>query len=301
MVGEPLPEFSSDDPNADPQAAREKCWQRKIVRVDLPRQIPLPVRQHPYLVLTNGMDDPLLELTLQLSNNELMSAAIDGLDGTGSAPHRIGGWLQSGATPEQFSAELVSIFRVNTARFTTAKYFRAADRRVLALLRHVAGDAKVIRQVASLNRWIYLDMQGALSQLVQIDEELQALRLTCSEWDRMQRGEAIHRTSAQWLGEILRTTPQPRPSRPTSELYGPLEHAVDEALRASRKMPERFTAVRDQSAYAVLSMLHPGFEQRPAVIEILERHAPSDEPADPMRFLVPQLVKILDPANSRLA
>jgi hypothetical protein len=299
IVGEPLPDLSLADQNADPQATREGYWQRQIERIALPHPISLSLHQHPYLVLTHGVDDPLLQLTNQLANKEWLCANAHGLDGSGSAAHRIGGWLKSRATPERLAAELARIFRVNTARFTRAKYFRVADRRVLGLLRHVVGDTNVMKQFDCVSRWIYLDIQGSLAQLVRKDEELQRLRLTCAEWDRMQRSEEINRTSAQWLGELARTESAAGLGKHTSQLYGSLEQAVDQAVGASRKYPQRFTSISDHTAFAALSLLHPGFERHPAAIAVLEQQSEPEPSAEPMRFMVPQLIKALNEANFR--
>lgn len=122
MVGEPLLLDLADGYWGDPQTQREAAWQRQVERIALSPRVPLALHQHPYLVQLQGIDDPLLELTLDLAHAEQSDAMKDGLDGEGTAAHRIGGWLQSSMHPDQLAKQMAEMFRVSTEAHTKATY-----------------------------------------------------------------------------------------------------------------------------------------------------------------------------------
>ncbi|KQV82262.1 hypothetical protein ASD15_09415 [Massilia sp. Root351] len=280
MAGEPLSGMGAPGTAAEAQALREQAWDREIAPVPLAGTIALPPRQHPYLVQLRGADDPLLEATLELAEEERLAAQSKGLDGEGRAVHRIGGWLQSSMHFEQLGARLSALCRVNTDAYTKATYLRLADRRALDLLCHVAGEHRVASQLGRVQSWTYLDAFGALRRLRSPGELPQPLRLDAAEWRRMEGGEMLHRTIAQWLGELSRkdgATPR--------ELYPAAGGAVSEAASAARKWPHRFQNSSDQVVWATLSLLHPELARLPGVQALLDDQGTQDEPPEPLRYL----------------
>lgn len=282
MVGEPA---MVDAPDGDPQAAREAGWERAITHVALSPRCTLPPHQQPYLVALQGPDDPLLALTLELAHDERREAMADGLDGSGMAVHRIGGWLQSSMHPADLAARLGAIFSVNTEARTDATYLRLADRRALALVRHVTGDARLGAQFGRLQRWVYLDLHGKLATLDSPAEQDQVLRLTRGEWLALADGEAVHRTLAQWLGEAERAgDPRPAQSEP-GQLFTAAQAALALAATAALRWPHRFPTLADQTAWAALSLLHPALAHSAAAAALLDEPGSADDPPEPFRYL----------------
>ncbi|CAN7628822.1 DUF4123 domain-containing protein [Pseudoduganella sp. LjRoot289] len=293
MVGEPLPGMGTSDAGADARALREQAWGREIVPIVLARTIALPAHQHPYLVRLHGPDDPLLELTLDIADGERLAAQSRGLDGEGRAAHRIGGWMQSSMHFEELAAILSAMCRVNTDAHTKATYLRLADRRALDLLCHVAGDSRVASQFGRLQSWAYLDAFGRLRRLRSRDERPEPLRLSAAEWRQMERGEMLHRTIAQWLGETLCGE-----GAPPQTVYPSAEIAVSNAASAARKWPHRFENSTDETVWAALSMLHPAMPQLPAVLALLDDRGTEDEPPEPLRYLHRDLSAIAQQAGA---
>lgn len=282
MLGEPIAMLGIE-PGVDPQPIREKAWQRGVVQIALAERCTLPPHQHPYLVALSGPHDPLLELTLELAQDERRAAMADGLDGTGKGVHHIGGWLQSGMHAEQLAARLGSLMRVNTSAITTATYLRLADRRALAMLRHVVGDQRVVAQFGRLQSWIYLDAHGRLATLRSVDEEAVALRLDRKEWLAMEDGEALNRSLAQWLGEAERIGDRGPLQIPAQGLYSPLKNALANARQAMQRWPHRFPKLADQTAWCALVLLNPALPANAAVNTLLDQTGTDDEPVEPFR------------------
>jgi hypothetical protein len=284
MLGDPLPcDDSQQDTNQ--QSRREALWQRKVESIALHPRTPLSLHQHPYLVSLHGRDDPLLEITLKLAHAERAEALAGGLDGDGGGAHRIGGWLQSCLSSAQLAAVLSAMFRVNTTAPTKATYLRLADRRVLALLREVAGDVRVAGQFGRLQRWIYLDVHGRLSMLQSDNEEAPPLCLNENEWSCMEQGEALNRTLAQWLSEAMLADDQTVLRQPPHVLYTAARHALTAALSASRTWPHRFSRLTDHATWASLHLLHPELSSSQAVRNLMQRPGTSEEPPEPVRYL----------------
>lgn len=285
MLGDPLPDRSVGQQDADFQSRREALWQREVERVVLHPHTPLSPHQHPYLVALRGLDDPLFDITLKLAHTERVDMLAEGLDGDGGSAHRIGGWLQSSQPAPQLAVLLSSMFRVRTTCRVKATYLRLADRRVLGLLREVAGDARVIGQFGRLQRWAYLDMQGRLSTLQSDREEALPLCLNENEWSCMEQGEALNRTLAQWLGEAIRTDNQAVLRQQPHVLYAAARHALTAALSASRTWPHRFSRLTDHTTWASLHLLHPDLPTSQTVRNLMQRPGTPDEPPEPVRYL----------------
>lgn len=278
LAGEPVQGIAAS--NEDATLQREQAWERQVIPVPLARSIALPPHQHPYLVGLRGADDPLLELTVGLAEEERLGAQSGGFDGEGRAPHTIGGWLQSGMRDSELADALSRMLRVNTDAPTRATYLRLADRRVLDLLCNVAGEERVASQLGRIRSWSYLDPLGALRGLRSLSEEGQALRLSVREWQRMERGERLHRTVSTCLGA------QAAEGQPAGRFgYDIVEAAVLTAEEAARKWPHRFRSSYDEVTWAALAMFYPSLPGLAAVHALMADEGSPDEPAEPVRYL----------------
>lgn len=295
MLGEPMHRVA--EAGEGTKASREAGWQRNITSVRLDPSITLPSHQHPYLVALNGPDDPLLQETLELAQDERIDAQKNGLDGDGGGAHRIAGWLQTSLHVEQLAEQLSSMFRVNTARFTKARYMRQIDRRVLSLLRHVVGEARVCGQLGRLHSWTYVDVKGGLSVLRSADENITPLRLSSVEWAVMENGEFLHRAVAQWLGERERAG-EPTPAIATAEICPRFLTALTGARNAAQKWPQRFAGTPDLTAWAALSILHLEMAESGAVARFMGQAAAADEIPDLLRYLHPDLRALASAASA---
>lgn len=291
MLGEPL--FRIADAVGDTRAARALGWRRDVTVVSLNKCISLPPDQHPYLVALSGLDDPLLQETLTLAQAERSAAQADGLDGNGGSAHRIAGWLQSSLHVEQLAEQLSRMLRAHTAAVSSAKYLRQVDRRVLALLRHVAGDARVAAQFGRLHSWTYLSVTGELETVLSGSENSVALYLSSDEWCRMAHCELIQRTIAQWLGELARDG-RSMPPTPAGAILAHATAAVDGANAAARRWPYRFSAPADLTTWAALSMLHPGLGSSAAVTRLMASAGDPGAAPDPLRYLHTELRALVD-------
>jgi hypothetical protein len=296
LLGEPPFVIDVDGGVPDVTASREQAWQRHIQPIELHEKVRLAPNLHPYLVLLESVQDPLLEMTFSLAQAERQMAIGDGLQGDGSSAHRIGGWLQSSMQPMQLAELLTAMFRVKTAAQTTATYLRLADRRVLSLLRHIAGDARVASQFGRLQQWLYLDGQGRIDTIRSVSETVSELRLSAREWLHLSHGETVHRASAQWMGELTRRNNE-IPHRTASEFFALTLQAVLAAQRAAEKWPYRFPALKDRTTWAALSLLHPEMLHAPYVskiAEIMHSGQDEDEPAEPLRYLYGEIIGLLE-------
>lgn len=301
---DPLPEASPPCETQDElQATRERAWDRSIGCIELREQVPLPRHLHPYVVQLHGLDDPWLETTLDMALAERSEWLDGGLEGTGAAAHHIGGWLQSSLFPAQVAQLLMRLMTVNTDAFTRKNYLCVADRRVLALLRHVVGDKRIMSALPRVQRWLHLDAQGHLGTLQGItdseDHTPQWLRLTSSEWAAMEKGESIARSLALALGEfcnreLLAAMPGHVLSRPAAALYGPATEALVHAEQASRRWAHRFAQAEDQLIWAALALLYPALLHSSAASQLMMQTGTPQEPADRLRYLQPDLCALLD-------
>jgi hypothetical protein len=282
MLGEPLPRMVMETDPASAQVAREVGWDRAVHPIALSARVPLPSQQHPYLVALEGMDDPLLELTLELAHAERSVAQGQGLDGAGCAAHRISGWLQSSMHVEQLAEYLSQIFRVNTAAHTQATYLRLVDRRTFALLRHVVGDERLAECMGRVRSWSYIDATGKLAVLRNESEEITPLRISDDEWRLLVQGETIHRALAQWLGEIERRGAASHAQ--DQQLYAQFLVAAGESKKVANQWPHRFAGIPDQTIWTALSILHPGIAGISSVRNFMQDLGTDDDPADLLRF-----------------
>ena len=180
---------------------------------------------------------------------------------------------------------LSTLLRVNTEAHTKATYLRLADRRVLGLLRYVAGDTAIAQQFGRLQKWVYLDACGQLAALTSRGETVEPLRLDHDQWALMEAGENVNRTLALWLGEAQRRELAPLGAAPAHTLYEPIFRALANAHEAARKWPHRFQSSLDRPVWAALSLLDPAIEHSGAVHQLLKNTGSIDDPADPPETL----------------
>lgn len=283
MLGEPLPGMVLETDPASAQIARESGWKRAVQPIALSPRVQLPSQQHPYLVAFEGMNDPLIELTLGLAHTERSISQANGLDGEGAAAHRISGWLQSSMHVDQLAEHLSQILRVNTSAYTKATYLRLVDRRTLALVRHVVGDGRLAGRFGRLRSWSYIDATGMLAVLRNEGEEITPLRLSDDEWRLIGQGESIHRSLAQFLGELERRGAASATF--DQQLYAQFLTAAGESRKVAKQWPHRFAGIHDQTIWIALSIMHPGIARISSVQNFMQNPGTEDEPADLLRYL----------------
>jgi hypothetical protein len=293
LGGEPVPlELASEAQQHNPIAltrARNIAWARETFPVVLPKTITLATHQHPYLVALQNPTDAWLEQTLETAFEETEQAQQNGLEGTGLAAHRIGGWLQSCLGPEILAQQLARMMCVNTEAFTQARYQRLGDRRTLGWLRCIVGDTRLCAPLGGamggIQRWSYLDAGGHIAQLHSTGQEASDnLRLARAEWTRFMLGEQLHPALARWMGEQAAATPQVS-TLDAHTLYTRAAAALQQADAAAQSHPQRFDQPQDRVAWAALTLAYPGIEQDPAVRRQLDAKAVADEPLDTIHTL----------------
>lgn len=268
MLGEPLPDMPPAV-GANFELVRAAAWQRDVVTVELHASVGLAPWLHPYLVSIDGLDDPLLEFSLSLAKEEREDRLTDGLIGEGRAAYRIAGWLQSSMHMAPLAKQLSDMCRVNTEAFTAASYLRLADRRVLGMLRYIAGDSRVSAQFGRLYSWTYLDSLGQLTSLHSPLEASTRLRLNRREWGLLENGAAIHRTVRQWLGVV--DGQQLTDDLDDGVLFERAGNALDEARILAVHHPDSFQELHDLTTCAVLSLIYPGLWQVDGVKKLMSR------------------------------
>lgn len=296
MLGDPVP-FDPNGGLSDRKAALVAAWQREVEQITLHERVPLASHQHPYLVQLSGIDDSLLDLTLEFAHAERTASMADGLDSEGSATHHIGGWLQSSMHPAQLARHMASMFRVNTDAYTTKTYLRLVDRRVLALLRHVIGNERTIGGFGRLQRWVYLDALGRIAILNSASEDVKPIRLNEAEWAAMELGETLHRTLSQWLGEIKRRERDLPVDLDVVRMFEVVQDALTATQHSTRQWPHRFTSVTDRTIWAALYLLYPQLYRSISVLRLMEQTGSQDEPPEPLRYLHQDISKILNSEN----
>lgn len=294
IAGEPLPSANGSEQGT--QAAREALWDRPVFPITLTSVVPLKPYQYPYLVALEGIDDPWLESTLDMAQDERLAAQADGLDGEGTAVHRIGGWIQTLLPGAEIAARLAFMFQLNTDASTQATYLRLLDRRVLGLLRHVVGDARLTALFGRLQRWAYLDAQGAIATLNGSSVDDVALHLTQDEWHRMQQGEVLNPALALWLGEAARSGHAQL--KPAAMLYEPLFQSAKLAQTAAQQWPQRFQQPKDQSFWAALCLLYPDLANNAQAAQLLNKPGTQLDPVQPLRYIQQQLKACVAPATA---
>lgn len=282
-----------DSSQEDVMAQRQHVWERQVVLVRLARNIMLPTRRHPYLVKLRGPDDPLLEWTLGLAEDERLAAQSGGFGGHGGAKHAIAGWLQSDMPDVELAAVLSKMCRVNTAAATRATYLRQADRRVLHLLCHVAGEERVACQLGRIQSWSYLDPLGQLRRLRSPHEQRQDLRLSAPEWRRLGRSERLHRTISTCLGAL---TAEERAVHRFD--YDTVEKAVLASELAAKTWPHRFQSNHDEITWAALSLCHAALMQLAQVHALMADTGSLNEPPEPVRYLYGELLALCRRADA---
>ena len=304
MLGEPIP-LRGGSAVEGVQALREATWKRPIMRIELPQQTPLLPHLHPYLVAVSGPTDPWLQTTLDVALDEHQQAQSGGLAGVGSAAHRIGGWLQTGQSTEQLAQSLQKLVALRVAAFRPSTYLRALDRRVLALLRHVIGDARLMAALPGVQTWAYLDAKGQLAKLRRPAQELspqnefgqhasaQPLAFSDLEWLYLKRGDKVHRALAMALGDGS------LPSLNACTIAQLLERAlqgVPATNPAARRWPARFASDTDHCVWAALSLFHAPLlepETLPADIQQLLRGETQASPPESLHQMAAQVVQHL--------
>lgn len=300
LLGEPVPVEHRDVSAAVALVrAREQAWLRPVHIVELAPGIDLPLHQHPYLVELHGPGDPKLTETMEMATEELSQSQSDGLASSGSAPHRIGGWLQSSLAAPKLTQSLSDMMRVNTQAITTARYQRLADRRAFGLLRQLVGDERVARQLGRIQSWAYLDPCGTLAWLRSSEETVTPLRLTQSEWAVFMRGELLHPMLARWLGErALRAASGSASAPDVRTCYLQANAALERAQVAAQRWPRRFTRPSDRVAWAALTLLYPDIDQRAEVVNLLDDPVVANEPLETLDDLSSTLSVICQKVSS---
>lgn len=282
MLGEPLPAADGGG-RIDFEVARAHGWERDIFQIPLHPSISLPPRLHPYLVALHGPTDPLIAITLALAHEERIMRCEQGLDSDGGSPHQIGGWIQSSMHPEDLAEHFSTLFRVRTVARTKATYMRLIDRRVLALLREVAGDARVAGQLGRVKNWSYIGALGHLNTVTSASEVVTPLVLGKTEWEQMELGAAIHRTVKQLLGELDKDGSSPPPHE--NGLYAQTRTALLAATQAAHRWPHRFKTLQDQTTWAALSILHPGLATMHTVEALMQDSGSPAVPSERITYL----------------
>jgi hypothetical protein len=280
LLGEPLP-IDPGSGGGDMQSilmARREAWSRDVQFIELASSIDLPAHLHPYLVELNGSQDPWLGATVEMAISELLATHADGLTGTGTSAHRIGGWIQSNKYLPLVARSLSEMMKVSTLAFTKARYQRLADRRVLDWLRLVVGDTRVAGQFLAVTSWSYLNPCGQLATLRGAPDSSSGLRLDPAEWAAFVRGDLLHQITARWLGEQSKQGLEVQGD--SMACYRKANAALDAAEAAARTWPQRFASTADTTAWGALSLLHPGFEKCPDVIALMSAPRSADEPLE---------------------
>ena len=298
MLGEPLASVTDEiiDSGAAMAASRVAMWGREIIQIELSAKIKLPPTHFPYLVVLEGLDDPLLQTTLELAHEERNESQEEGLEGEGAAAHRIGAWLQSNMQADDLAKHLASMLDLTSEVFTKATYLRLVDRRTFALVRHLVGDASISKKMDQLQNWVYLDVQGNISALKSGGEAANFIVIKNAQWARLQQGEILNRAMALWLGEAKKLKQNNVSEQPALALYEPLFNALDNATQATSVWPHRFERALDSSIWAALKLLYPTFEKKPTVAQLLQDVGTEEEPPEPMQTLHTQISALMSAA-----
>lgn len=248
MGGDPLPLAADEE---DLTRMRQSTWQRPVTNIALTRRVPILPGQHPYLVTLTGPDDPWIDETVVMAQEERLTAQEGGFAGSGAAAHRIGGWLQSEAPVEDLAAFLAASSLPRTDARTNASYLRIGDRRTLALIRHIVGDTRMCAHFGVVQYWGYLDAKGHLASFAGTPTQGASIRFSVEEWKQVRQGEILHPAVAMYLGENALSAQGSGPSS-LDTLYAALLRACEEADRAAARWPQRFTSPTDRALWAAL-------------------------------------------------
>lgn len=296
LAGEPLT-IRGPLTGGNPNPHREAVWQRSVITVPLNSKTKLPSSLHPYLVVLDSPNDPILDTSLAIAAMEREASLSNGLDGDGMGAHAIGGWLQSSQNPIELARQLAEMMRIGQTPFTKATYLRLGDRRVLALLRYIAGDEVIAETFCRLHRWIYLDAQNQLAMLSARSEASKRLVLTQDQWRRMELGESVHRSLAMWLGEQIRRGVAVDLERPAQNFLGPVISALSVAESAAQRWPHRFQRPSDRHVWAALHLIYGSRLNEADVTRLMQNTAADGESPEPMRYLHHEISAVLEPGQ----
>lgn len=275
VLGDPLPDVAIPLASSaqDVQTERETIWQRQVVPVPLDPSIKLPPAYQPYLVLLTKPSDHYLELTCEIAEGERSKVLQRGLDGSGEAIFKIGGWLQTTMPAEQLAAMLGRWMRLKTGIPVAERYLRLADSRVLALLCHVLSDQALIARMGRLSRWIYLDAYNRKCCLenseahVANEQWFDLPILTPRQWLDIQRGNLIHAAIAKVHLQRFQVSqestadeiPPYRSALKLAEIWSARRDSSDAVLWSGINTRE------DRVAAISLSLLSPDWQALPAI------------------------------------
>jgi hypothetical protein len=282
LLGEPLPELAEAVSECtDLEAlnnARSSAWESEVFALALDETIELEVHRHPYLVSVPDLGAIALTNSARIAFEERAWALA-----SGQAPYRIGGWLQSACDPAILCAEIARLCRLHTECSVArpARYLRMADRRVLAMLRHVMGEASIGARLPSLSQWIWLDDGGSLERVSRSGPGCdEALVIPKATWTRLARGMDIHPVRARWFGMAADARPD----------FDRVEDALAHARAMSATWPARFQDGADRQAWALLYLLFGDLSGQSDIETLLQHGDPAypegpGEPAEPFHLL----------------
>lgn len=274
MLGEPLPGMTPAVGLTLAQA-RANVWQRKVHQIELDERVPLFPHQHPYLVELNGIEDPILQMTFELAEEEHAEAGADGIHGDGGAPHRLGGWLQSDTHPGQLLIHLATMFRLSVATRITAKYLRLPDRRVLGLVRDTVGETRMADLLGPIAKWVYLDAFGRVESLPGSGKPT-SLRLSRDEWKLISQSEVIHRAISQCQLDGQR--------------YSQVIDAARQMESVANVFAHRFDGTADLAKWLALTVLHPRLADTRSVTSFMSQ---AGDPPELVRHIYCELLTLM--------
>lgn len=109
----------------------------------------------------------------------------------------------------------------------------------------------------------------------------------------MEQGEKLHRTLAQWLGEINKLDDKQFLPHDISDLYARVRTAAIETRKTSGKWPHRFSTLADQTVWAALHLLYPALSRSNAVYAMLDKPGTPEDPPEPLRYLHGEISALL--------
>ncbi|TVO58819.1 hypothetical protein [Denitromonas halophila] len=281
MLGEPLPELveaANECAGLDElNGMRSKAWQGAVFALVLDETIELEAHRHPYLVSVDPVTQALPN-SARIAFEERARALTQG-----AAPYRIGGWLQSARDPQVLCGEIARLCRLCTQGGVArpARYLRMADRRVLALLRHVLGEQSIGSRLPSLSQWVWLDDAGELERLSRTEPTTdKALVIPPVAWSRLALGMDIHPVRARWIGMASDARTD----------FDRVERALAHAGTMSIKWPARFQDSADRQAWALLYLLFGDLSGQRSIEMLLRQGDPAHpegpgEPAEAFHLL----------------
>lgn len=277
---------------------RASYWGRPIHVIDLPFPNPIGEDQRPYLVGLEGIDDPWLALSLEMAQEACQQSWKDGLAGAGRSAWPVGGWIQTTLPPSSLARQLGVWCQLKTKSFTTARYLRLCDSRVLDLCRHIFGNSTLSALLGRVSHWNYLDAQG---QLCTLSAHAATERSTAepanwhwsptswpefdhASWKALQSGLLIHPAMARAYGQRLMDG--------SNEAFDREHVRAWIAAAATARPPAHLSAHwqtdEDQITALALDLLHPGWQTHHQVQAWLTAQSPRTSEAS-LHELGPEL------------